>query len=249
MTALGLFTRTEILIGAEGVERLRHAHVLLAGLGGVGGFAAEALGRAGIGRLTLVDHDVVSPSDLNRQLAATGNTLEQKKLSVIGQRLAAINPECRLELVDQFLTPSSIPELLDTTRPDWVIDAIDSLNSKVGLLVMARDRELRIASSMGAGGRLDPTRLVVGDLMDSTICPLAREVRRRLHRRGCGRGIVAVWSTEPPAPPLAPEPTPRGRPRAVNGTISYLPALFGMTLAGIVIRDLLSVATGEVEQP
>ncbi|MBF0182450.1 MAG: tRNA threonylcarbamoyladenosine dehydratase [Magnetococcales bacterium] len=248
MTLLGLSTRTEILVGAEGVARLRRAHVLLAGLGGVGGFAAEALGRAGIGHLTLVDHDVVAPTDLNRQLAATGDTMEQKKLTVIGQRLAAINPHCRLELVDQFLTPSSIPELLDATRPDWVIDAIDSLNSKVGLLAMARDRELPIASSMGAGGRLDPTRLVVGDLMDSTICPLAREVRRRLHRRGYARGIVAVWSTETPAPPLAPEPTPRGRPRAVNGTISYLPALFGMTLAGIVIRDLLSSAIREVER-
>ncbi|MBF0271857.1 MAG: ThiF family adenylyltransferase [Magnetococcales bacterium] len=236
----GLYTRTEILVKAAGVERLRQAHVLLAGVGGVGGFAAEALVRAGIGRLTLVDHDVVAMTDLNRQLASTHDTMGQKKVEVLGRRLASIHPACQLELVDRFLTPATIPEVLDAARPDWLIDAIDSLNSKVGLLIAARERGIAVASSMGAGGRLDPTGLVVGDLMDSTICPLAREVRRRLHRRGQGRGIQAVWSIEPPAEPLPPEPTPTGRPRSVNGTISYLPALFGMTLAGLVIQSLLS---------
>ncbi|MBF0214247.1 MAG: tRNA threonylcarbamoyladenosine dehydratase [Magnetococcales bacterium] len=239
MSEPGLFTRTEILVKSAGVERLRRTHVLLVGLGGVGGYAAEALARAGIGRLTLVDHDVVARSDLNRQMASTLDALGQKKIEVLGRRIANINPECRVVLRDQFLTPANIPELLDETRPDWVIDAIDSLNSKVGLLVEARERGLKVVSSMGAGGRLDPTRLVVGDLEESTICPLAREVRRRLHRRGHGPGIRAVWSTEPPAEPLPPEPTPTGRPRSVNGTISYLPALFGLTLAGMVIQSLL----------
>ncbi|MBF0342149.1 MAG: ThiF family adenylyltransferase [Magnetococcales bacterium] len=239
MAEPGLFTRTEILVQAAGVERLRRASVLLVGLGGVGGFAAEALGRAGIGRLTLLDHDVVSPTDLNRQMASTLATLGEKKVDVLGRRLAEINPACELTLLDRFLTPAITGETLDLARPDWVVDAIDSLNSKVNLLIEARARGLAVASSMGAGGRLDPTRLQVGDVMDSTICPLAREVRRRLHRRGQGRGIRAVWSTEPPAEPLPPEPTPTGRPRAVNGTISYLPALFGMTLAGIVIQALL----------
>ncbi|MBF0614757.1 MAG: tRNA threonylcarbamoyladenosine dehydratase [Magnetococcales bacterium] len=240
MAEPGLFTRTEILVQAAGVERLRAAHVLLVGLGGVGGFAAEALGRAGIGRLTLLDHDVVAPTDLNRQLPSTQETMGEKKVTVLGQRIGSINPECRLVLLDCFLTPKNTPEILEQAQPDWVIDAIDSLNSKVNLLLAARARGLAVVSSMGAGGRLDPTRLVVGDVMDSTICPLAREVRRRLHRRGQGRGIWAVWSTEPPAPPLPPEPTPTGRPRSVNGTISYLPALFGMTLAGIVIRSIVT---------
>ncbi|MEO5344858.1 MAG: tRNA threonylcarbamoyladenosine dehydratase [Magnetococcus sp. YQC-9] len=235
----GLYTRTAILVKEEGLARLQQAHVLLAGLGGVGGFAAEALARAGIGRLTLVDHDVVAPTDLNRQLPSTLETMGQKKVEVLGQRIALINPACRVRLVDLFLTPATIPEVLDAAKPDWLIDAIDSLNSKVGLLIAARERGIAVASSMGAGGRLDPTRLEVGDLMDSSICPLAREVRRRLHRRGQGRGIRAVWSTEPPAEPLPPEPTPTGRPRSVNGTISYLPALFGMTLAGVVIHSLL----------
>ncbi|MBF0417327.1 MAG: tRNA threonylcarbamoyladenosine dehydratase [Magnetococcales bacterium] len=235
----GLHTRTAILVKDEGLARLGGAHVLLAGVGGVGGFAAEALARAGIGRLTLVDHDIVAPTDLNRQLPSTLDTMGQKKVEVLGRRIASIHPACRLTLIDRFITASTIPELLDTDRPDWLIDAIDSLNSKVGLLIAARERGIRVVSSMGAGGRLDPTRLEVGDLMDSSICPLAREVRRRLHRRGQGRGIVAVWSTESPAAPLPPEPTPTGRPRAVNGTISYLPALFGMTLAGLVIQGVL----------
>ncbi|MBF0626740.1 MAG: ThiF family adenylyltransferase [Magnetococcales bacterium] len=244
----GLFTRTGILVKSAGLERLQKAHVLLAGLGGVGGYAAEALGRAGIGRLTLVDHDVVALTDLNRQLASTHETMGEKKVDVLGRRIASIHPGCQLELLDHFLSPPNIPGILDAARPDWVIDAIDSLNAKVGLLIMTRERGIPVASSMGAGGRIDPTRLVVGDLMDSEICPLAREVRRRLHRRGQGRGIRAVWSTEPPAEPLPPEPTPTGRPRAVNGTISYLPALFGMTLAGIVIQSLLTSAVAEQER-
>lgn len=239
MTSSGLYERTQILVGDTGIERLRQSHVLIAGLGGVGGFAVEALGRAGIGRLTLIDHDVVSPSNLNRQLPATEATIGQKKVMLMGQRLAAINPGCQLELLDHFLDPGSIPAILDRTHPDWVVDAIDSLNCKVALLVETMAREWPVVSSMGAGGRLDPTRLVVGDLMDTSICPLARTVRNRLRRRGCGRGIITVWSPEPPAPSAPPERGDHGRLRSVNGTISYMPALFGLTLAGIVIQSLL----------
>lgn len=240
MTATGLYERTQILVGEQGIQRLQQAHVLLSGLGGVGSFAAEALGRAGIGRLTLIDHDVVSPSNLNRQLPATGETLGQKKVALMGHRLATINPHCQLVLLDHFLTPDTIPDILDKARPDWVIDAIDSLNCKVALLVETMARGWPVVSSMGAGGRLDPTRLVVGDLMDTRVCPLAREVRIRLRRRGLGRGVITVWSPETPAPPAPPERCDRGRIRVVNGTISYLPALFGSTLAGIVIHALLS---------
>lgn len=245
MTSEGLYARTQILVGAAGMERLQQSHVLLSGLGGVGGFAAEALGRAGIGRLTLIDHGVVSSSNLNRQLLATKETIGQKKVVLMGQRLAAINPRCQLELLDHFLMPGTIPTILDRTRPDWVIDAIDALNCKVALLVEAMARDLPVVSSMGAGGRLDPTRLVVGDVMDTHTCPLAREVRNRLRRRGCRRGILTVWSPETPAPHAPPERSETGRLRAVNGTISYLPALFGLTLAGIVIQSLI----GQVPRP
>lgn len=239
MISTGLYERTALLVGPVGVARLRGAHLLLAGLGGVGGFAAEALGRAGVGRLTLIDHDVVSASNLNRQLTATSQTIGQYKVRVLGERLAAIHPEGRLTLLDTFLTPENIPTILDDLRPDWVLDAIDSLNCKVALLVEARARCLPTVSSMGAGGRLDPTRIRVDDIMDTTLCPLAKKMRNRLRRRGCGRGILAVWSSEPPAAPAPAERCERGRARVVNGTISHMPALFGITLAGVALQGVL----------
>lgn len=233
-----LFERTRIIAGDRGIETLANANVLLAGLGGVGSFAAEALARAGVGRLTLIDHDRVSASNLNRQLLALRSTVGRKKVEVMAERIADINPGCELSAEDRFVRAEDLDALFERGY-DYVIDAIDSLNSKLNLLVAAVERGQPVVSSMGAGGRTDPSRLRVGDLMDSTICPLARVVRRRLHRRGVERGITAVWSVEPPRPPLPPEPTGMGRPRAVNGTVSYLPALFGMTLAGVVVHRLL----------
>jgi tRNA A37 threonylcarbamoyladenosine dehydratase len=233
-----LSERTHILVGDAGVARLAAARVLLVGLGGVGAYAAEALARAGIGHLTLADHDRVSPSNLNRQLVALGSTLGRPKVAVMAERVADINPDCRLDLWERFLPAEEMPTLV--AGYDWVVDAIDSLNSKVALIAACLDAGIPIASSMGAGGRLDPTRIRAGDLMDSRGCPLARTVRQRLRRRGIERGILAVWSEEPPLPPLPPEPTGRGRPRAVNGTVSYLPALFGLTLAGCVVQRILT---------
>ncbi|MEO5353975.1 MAG: tRNA threonylcarbamoyladenosine dehydratase [Magnetococcus sp. XQGC-1] len=236
----GIYARTRILVGDAGILRLQQAHVLLAGVGGVGSFAAESLVRAGIGRITLIDPDSVAPSNLNRQLPATERTMGQKKGAVMRERLLEINPRCQVEWIDHFLTGATIPAILDRTAPDWVLDAIDALNCKVALILEARARGCPVASSMGAGGRLDPTRIVVGDLLDTSVCPLAREVRVRLRRRGCGRGVIAVWSPEQPLPHAPMEQTEQGRGRVVNGTISYLPALFGITLAGVVIRALLS---------
>jgi tRNA threonylcarbamoyladenosine dehydratase len=236
-----IWERTRVVVGDPGIVRLRAARVLLAGLGGVGSFAAEGLARAGIGQLTLVDFDRVAPSNLNRQLVALDSTIGRKKVEVMGERVRGINPDCTLNLVDRFLAAEEMPQVLSAGF-DWVIDAIDSLNSKVALIAEAHALGIPIASSMGAGGRTDPARIRLGDLMDSAICPLAREVRRRLRRRGVERGVLAVWSDEPPKPPLAPRPTERGRPRAINGTVSYLPALFGMTLAGAVIHRLLGRA-------
>jgi len=237
-----LWERSRILIGADGVERLRGAHILLAGLGGVGSYAAEALARAGIGQLTIADHDQIAASNLNRQLCALHSTLGQDKAAIMAERIIDINPDCRLTVIDGFLAADALPSLVAEGGFDHVVDAIDSLNSKVALIAAALAAGVPVAASMGAGGRLDPTRIQVGDLMTSQVCPLAREVRRRLRRRGLDRGVLAVWSEEPPMPPLPPEPTSRGRPRAVNGTISYLPALFGLTLAGCVIRRILDAS-------
>ena len=238
-----IWERSGILLSDAAIERLANAHLLLAGLGGVGSFAAEALARAGIGALTIADHDRVAPSNLNRQLCGLHSTVDQKKADVMAARIRDINPACRLTVVDHFLDPDELPSLVqegsDGRGFDQVVDAIDSLSSKVALIVAALDAGVPVAASMGAGGKLDPTRIRVGDLMDSDGCPLAREVRRRLRRQGHERGVLAVWSPEPSRPPLPPEPTGRGRPRAVNGTISYMPALFGLTLAGVVIQRMV----------
>lgn len=240
-----LFERTRILVGEGGVARLNNARVLVAGLGGVGSFAAEALARAGVGHLTLVDHDRVAPSNLNRQLLALHSTLGRPKVEVMGERVRDINPDCDLVLLDRFIHGDTVDDLL-ATGFHAVVDAIDSLSSKTALIAAAYGARIPLVSSMGAGGRRDPTRIRSGDLMDSAGCPLARVVRQRLRRRGVGRGLLAVWSDEPPAPPLPPEPTGRGRPRVVNGTLSYLPALFGITLAGLVIQRVVLEAQGPV---
>jgi len=236
-----IWARTRIIAGDAGVERLGNTRVFLAGLGGVGSFAAEALARAGIGHLTLADFDLVAPSNINRQIVALRSTVGRKKIEVMAERIADINPDCHLTLLDRFLRSDEMADLLGPGfHFHYVVDAIDSLNSKLALLEAAMERHIPVASSMGAGGRTDPTKLHVGDLMDSDVCPLAREVRRRLRRRGLGRGILSVWSDEKPRAPLPPEPTGSGRPRAVNGTVSYMPALFGMMLAGAVVHQLLS---------
>ncbi len=206
----------------------------------MGSYAAEALVRAGVGHLTIIDSDVVAPSNVNRQLPATTDTIGKKKVEVMGERLHSINPECSITRHDIFLDSDNIPTFLDAAAVNLVIDAIDSLNCKVNLILESQARGIPVASSMGAGGKLDPSLVQSGDLLDSSVCPLARAVRRRLHRRGGGRGVMAVWSTEPPLPHKPPEPTTQGRPRAVNGTISYMPAIFGLTLAGVVLRKILS---------
>ncbi len=234
-----LYQRTHILVGDEGITRLRAARVLVAGLGGVGSFVAESLARAGVGDLTLVDCDQVTGSNLNRQLVALKSTVGEPKTTVMAARIREINPDCRLTLIDRFLEPADMTEVLAAGYTQ-VADAIDSLASKVALIRTAMGTSIPIVSSMGAGGRLDPTRIRVGDLMDTSVCPLARAVRARVRKAGIARGVTVVWSDEPYLPPLSPEPTPYGRPRAVNGTISYLPALFGLTLAGVIIQRILA---------
>lgn len=233
-----LFERTHILIGDEGIARLQRSHVFLAGIGGVGSFTAEALARMGVGSMTLVDHDVVSRSNLNRQLVALHSTVDMPKAEVIATRIHDINPDCEIELVTEFLTPDSMPAMLSRDF-DVVIDAIDSLSSKVALLETAWRNDMKVFSSMGAGGKLDPTRVRTGDLMDTSICKLAKHLRAQLRKRGVGRGIETVYSLEAPLPPLPPEPVSRGRARAVNGTVSYMPSIFGLTLAGMVVNHLV----------
>ncbi len=239
--------RTEILIGAEGLVRLRAAHVLVAGLGGVGGYAAEALGRAGVGRLTLLDHDVVSPSNLNRQLLALHSTLGRPKVVVMAERLRDIDPTLGLTLIGEFLQPDMAEALVTAAHYDYVADCIDSIACKAALVAACHRHGVPVISALGAGNCLDVTRVRVAQLNQTQMCPLARELRRQLRELNAPLNYPVIYSDEPRRPPLPHQPVggdAPGRPRAVNGTISYLPALFGVMLAGVIIRRLL----GEVER-
>ena len=233
------FERTHILLGDDGVSRLAQKHVFVAGLGGVGSYCAEALARAGVGCLTLLDHDVVATSNINRQLPALLSTVGQSKAELMRARIADINPECRLEILRTFLNSENVNELVPDC--DYVVDAIDSLACKVALVGESVKRGLRVASSMGAGNRLDPGKVKIADIGKTEMCPLAKQMRKRLHRHyNLRKGVLTVFSDEQPRAPLPPQPVDGpGRARAVNGTISYMPPLFGMMLAGVVIKTLL----------
>ncbi len=233
------FERTHILLGDSGLAKLAQKHVFVAGLGGVGSYCAEALARGGVGRLTLLDHDVVAASNINRQLQALLSTVGQPKVELMRARIMDINPGCRLEVVRTFLNTENVNELVPDC--DYVVDAIDSLACKVALVGESVKRGLRVASSMGAGNRLDPGRIKLADISKTEMCPLAKQMRKRLSRHyDLRKGVLTVFSDEQPRAPLPPQPVDGpGRARAVNGTISYMPPLYGLMLAGAVIRALL----------
>ena len=233
--------RTAIIVGAAGLERLRDARVLVTGLGGVGGAAAEALARAGVGHMTLLDHDIVALSNLNRQIIALHSTVGRGKTEVMAERLHDINPAVELELRSRFLRPEDAPELMAEQPYDYVLDCIDSIACKAALVLAAQQAGRAVVSSMGAGGRIDPTRIRVARLNQTSGCGLAREMRKTLKRRGGRLNYPVVYSDEVAVKGLPHQPVddPAARPRAVNGTISYLPALFGFTLGGYVVKSLL----------
>lgn len=233
------FERTHILLGDAGIETLARKHVFVAGLGGVGSYCAEALARAGVGRLTLLDHDVVAISNINRQLPALLSTVGQPKGELMRARIMDINPACQLEVLRVFLDGENVNRLVPDC--DYVIDAIDSLACKVALVGESVKRGLRVASSMGAGNRIDPGKVKIADIGKTEMCPLAKQMRKRLGRHyGIYNGVLTVFSDEQPSAPLPPEPVEGpGRARAVNGTISYMPPIFGLMLAGTVIQALL----------
>lgn len=231
-------TRTRLLVGDAGVAVLAKTHVLLAGVGGVGGQIAETLARAGIGKITLIDMDVVSVSNRNRQLVALTSTVGLSKVSVMRDRIAQINPVCDVVCIEQIICEDAA-ERLAHIQPDIVIDAIDSVSCKVALLIAAVKAGLPVFSSMGAGRRLDVRAVSVMDVMDTQGCGLARQVRGKLRKAGINRGIVCVASRELPRAVGEAEAVMTGGSRVVNGTISYMPALFGLMLAGEVLRALL----------
>lgn len=230
--------RTALLLGEEKLGMLRRAHVLVVGLGGVGAYAAEMIARAGVGRMTVADADTVSVSNINRQLVALRSTVGRPKAEVLAERLRDINPELELTVLNRFIRDEETYALLDAARYDYVVDAIDTLSPKLALILAALERGLPLVSSMGAGAKTDPTKLEIADISKTHHCPLAHMLRKRLHKAGVRRGFHAVFSPEPMregAMILCEEQNKKSN----VGTISYLPALFGIGCASVVVRGLI----------
>lgn len=233
-------SRTELLIGRERLERLSKKHVLVIGMGGVGSFAAEFVARSGVGKMTIVDGDVVDPTNRNRQLPALATTHGQSKVEWMADRIRSINPEIELHAVREFVRPEAIDALLDTDA-DYVIDAIDSITPKLTCIKAALEKKMRIVSSMGAGGRVDPSKIHVTDISKTHNCPFAQHIRKNLRTLGIRKGLTVVSSTELPDRESIIRTDGTNFKKSAYGTISYMPAMFGATAASVVIRDLMNL--------
>ncbi|MFI3249025.1 MAG: tRNA threonylcarbamoyladenosine dehydratase [Rikenellaceae bacterium] len=234
----GWLERTELLLGAEKLDILRGANILVVGLGGVGAYAAEMIARAGVGRMTIADADVVGESNINRQLVALHSTIGREKSEILAERLRDINPEIELTIVAKYIRDELTYELLDSAKFDYMVDCIDTLSPKIALILGALERNIPLVSSMGAGAKTDPTLMEIKDIGKTHHCPLAHMLRKRLHRVGVRKGFKAVFSPEPMregAMVLCDEQNKKSN----VGTISYIPAMFGIGCASVVIRDLI----------
>ena len=236
------YSRTRFLLGDAAMEKLKNARVAVFGLGGVGGYVVEALARSGIGALELIDHDTISLTNINRQILATRETVGQDKAEAAALRVAAINPEIRVNARKVFYLPETAAEF-DFSKYDYVVDAIDTVTGKLMLIQAAKAAGTPIISSMGTGNKLDPTAFRVGDISETTVCPLARIIRKECKKRGIGK-LKVVYSTEDPIKAeLSPDDPawaelPEGR-NALPGSVCFVPAVAGMIIAGEVIRDLI----------
>jgi len=230
--------RTELLLGKEKLTKLTNSKVMVVGLGGVGAAAAEMIARAGIGNMVIVDCDVVEQSNRNRQLGALVSTNGIPKVHAIGNRLKDINPDLNIEMIQVYLINEAIPNLLDQHQPDYVIDAIDTLTPKIYLIKHVIDRKIKLISSMGAGGKMDPSQILLGDISETYNCKLARYVRKRLHQQGIFKGVNVVFSTEKIEKERVILTDGSNNKKSVIGTISYLPPIFGCYCASVVIRNL-----------
>ena len=234
------FSRTELLLGKQAMEKLKNARVAVFGLGGVGGYVAEALARSGVGQLELVDHDDISLTNLNRQILATQDTLGMPKAEAAAQRAKAINPHIQAAARQVFYTPETAHQF-DFTRYDYVVDAIDTVTGKLMLIKAAKEANTPIISSMGTGNKLDAAAFRVADIYDTSVCPLARIMRKECRKRGIDSLKVVYSEEEPLSPTLSGgerEEMPEGR-RALPGSVAFVPAVAGLIIAGEVIKDLI----------
>jgi tRNA A37 threonylcarbamoyladenosine dehydratase len=234
------FSRLAKLVGDEGIKRLSSKRVAVFGLGGVGGSVAEALVRSGIGTLGVIDNDVYTESNLNRQIFATGETLGVKKVCAAKERLLSINPECIVSTYDLFYLPETETEI-DFSDYDYIVDAIDTVSAKIAIITRAKNEGVPVISCMGTGNKFDPTKLLVSDIKKTHTCPLARIMRYELKRRGVTE-LKVLWSTEPPAKTVeAGVDETGGVRRSIPGSTAFVPNAAGLIIASEVIRDIIKI--------
>ena len=229
-----MFSRFELLVGEDNIQKLNQAHVIVFGVGGDGGYVVEALVRSGIGHITIVDNDVVSLSNLNRQIIATQETIGQKKVDVMKKRILSIHPECDVTTLDMFYLPETANQI-DLSQYDYVVDAIDTITSKIELAVRC-DQKIPLISSMGTGNKMNPALLQVSDIYKTSVCPLAKVMRRELKKRRV-KHLKVVYSQELPMKPFASDEITHKR--TIPGSTAFVPSSAGLLIASEVVKDLL----------
>lgn len=237
--------RTELLVKEEGIEKLQSANILIVGLGGVGSFAAEFLVRSGIGNLTIVDGDTVDITNINRQLPALNSTIGKNKTDVVAERILDINPEINLKKINEFLEPERMEEILTQEKFDYVLDCIDSLSPKLALIITCKRKKIKLVSAMGAGGKTDPSKVMVRDISKTNNCFLAKQIRKKLKKEQIHKGFRCVFSTEIQDENSLKMTDGSNYKKSFYGTISYMPAIFGLYAAAEVIRFLLKKEQNE----
>ncbi len=240
MKDLSWLSRTEALTGREALEKLNNSHVMVLGLGGVGSYAAEFICRAGVGKMTIIDGDTVDPSNRNRQLPALATNHGISKAQIMRDRLKAINPELDLTIIEEFIVPERIPDLLSLT-PDYCVEAIDSITPKLFFIRLALEKKIRFVSSMGAGGKVDPTKIKIDDISKSYNCKLAHHIRKKLRKHDIREGFKVVFSSELPKKESLLYTDGSNYKKSAYGTMSYLPAAFGGAIASVAIRELSGI--------
>lgn len=233
------FSRTELLIGEEALEKLKYSRVAVFGVGGVGGYVVEALARSGVGALDLIDNDCVDISNINRQIIATMDTIGKPKVDVAKERVLKINPNMTVHTHQMFYLPET-EDKFDFTEYDYVVDAIDTVSGKIALVMQAKEAGTPIICAMGAGNKLDPTAFEVTDIYKTTVCPLAKVMRRELKKRGIKK-LKVVYSKEQPISPKKTdqEEFMKSGKRQIPGSIAFVPSVVGLIIAGEVIKDLI----------
>lgn len=236
------FSRTEMLIGSEGLKKLAGSRVAVFGLGGVGAQAAEALARGGVGNLFLIDSDTVSPSNLNRQIIALHSTIGLPKTRVMKERIEDICPQIQVSVCETFVLPDNLEQVMEQAgQVDFILDAIDTVSAKLALISYAKEHSIPIISAMGTGNKLHPELLRLSDISQTSICPLCRVMRRELKKRSIEK-LQVCWSPEQPIKPALPDPEDRTKMRATPGSVSFVPPAAGLMMAGYVIRALCRIS-------